>query len=157
MVQSLAGATLSIAITTGTTPDEQTSLPLDSTGFAALTWLDVGGVGSLPELGSTTNVLSYDTLDTTVTQKAAGVTDGGGGDIEIARNATDNGQIAMRTAGLTANNHKNYAFKITHANGDVQYNAGLLFGPRQPGGRVEDFVLEIFTFAANQEQVVVDA
>ena len=60
--------------------------------FEALEWIKIEEVGKLPESGSSTNIIKYDTIDTTVTQKAKGVTDAGGGTLEVAYNGTAPGQ-----------------------------------------------------------------
>lgn len=137
------------------------STPLDDTAFEALTYTEIKGVGSHGEAGSSTNILTYDTWDTDVIQKAKGMTDGGSPEIELGRIPNDPGQIALRAAAQT---NFNYAFKMerndpeTPVTGDptIIYNAGIVTGPRRPFGRNEDFDLEIFTLGFNQREVVID-
>lgn len=132
---------------------------LDRTAYEALTWVEVGGVGSIGELGRQTNVLTYDTWGESVTQKAKGMTDAGNADLEVARDAADPGQDVLRSV---ANNPDKYAFKLVYNDGSsgntgtTVYNRGLILGPRRPNGRNEDFILEIFTLAMVQEEIVVD-
>ena len=83
---------------------------LDQTEYEALTWVQVGNVGSVGETGTNTNVVSYDELATDVTQKGKGMSNAGDPIIECARNPTDDGQIALRAAALT---DYCYAFKFT--------------------------------------------
>lgn len=134
---------------------------LDQSGYEALTWTEIKGIGSRGETGRITNVLNYDTWDTPVTQKAKGVTDAGSPELELARIPTDPGQILLRAAAVVGNNN-NYAFKelradgTTSTNGTVIYNRGLVGGPRRPGGRNEDFDLEVFTLMFQQEEIVVN-
>jgi hypothetical protein len=134
---------------------------LDQTGFEALTWVEIKGIGNLGETGKSTNILTYPTWDTTVVQKAKGLTDAGSPTLEVARIPTDPGQTILRTAGAVGNNN-NYALKIVRAdgttsdNGTVQYNRGLVGGPTRPNGANEDFDLEIFTFGLQQEEIVVN-
>jgi hypothetical protein len=129
--------------------------------YEALTWVQVGSVGSRGEMGKITNILTYNTWDTTVAQKAKGVTDAGSAELEVARIPTDAGQIILRAAGAVGNN-QNYAFKEVRADGmgsnsgTIIYNRGLVGGPKRPGGRNEDFDLEVFTLALQQEEVVVN-
>lgn len=129
--------------------------------FGALTFTEVKGVGSVGETGVNTNILTYDTWDTEVAQKAKGISDAGSPVIEVARDPTDAGQIAMRTA---AAGNLNYAFKIekndkpsTNANatGTIIYNRGLVAGPLRPNGRNEDFDLLRFTLALQQKEIEV--
>jgi hypothetical protein len=121
---------------------------LDQAGFEALVWVQIKGVGNHGETGSSTNILNYDTWDTDVIQKAKGMTDGGSPEIELARIPDDPGQDILRTAAAT---NLNYAFKI-----EMNYNRGLVAGPRTPNGRNEDFDLEVFTLGLNQRQITVD-
>lgn len=133
---------------------------LDQSGYEALAWTEVKGIGSRGETGITTNILTYDTWDTAVVQKAKGMTDAGSPELELARIPTDAGQIILRGAGTVGNNN-NYAFKelradgTTTTNGTVLYNRGLVAGPTRPGGRNEDFDLEVFTLAFQQQEIVV--
>lgn len=133
---------------------------LTASTFAALTWVQVLGVGNLGETGSKTDILNYDTWDTSVRQKAKGITDAGSPTLEVARIAADAGQIALRAAALT---NFAYAFKImrndpaTVGSGTptIIYNRGLVVGPTRPNGKNEDFDLEVFTLGLLQLEVVV--
>lgn len=131
---------------------------LAKTDYEALTWVEVGSVGSIGELGKQTNVLNYNTLGETVVQKAKGMTNAGDADLEVARDAADAGQTILRTI---AGNPDKYAFKLVYNDGSngntgtVAYNRGLVLGPRRPNGRNEDFLLEVFTLAMIQEEIVV--
>lgn len=129
--------------------------------YEGLSWVEVRGVGNVGQTGKTTNVLTYDTWSDSVVQKAKGMTDAGSPELEVARIPTDPGQLILRAAGAVGNN-QNYAFKIlrsdgtTSTNGTVQYNRGLVMGPTRPNGRNEDFDLEVFTLAFQQEEIVVN-
>jgi nitrogen regulatory protein PII len=52
---------------------EVANAALNQAGFEALTWVQVGGVGSIGETGISTNPISYNTLETEVTDKAKGM------------------------------------------------------------------------------------
>ncbi|HRQ13085.1 MAG TPA: hypothetical protein PK205_07250 [Promineifilum sp.] len=123
--------------------------------YQALVWVEIKGVGNHGEIGANTNILTYDTWDTDVIQKAKGMTDAGSPEIELARIPTDAGQIALNAAAAT---NLNYAFRIVRNDvaflgGDptILYYRGLVAGPRYPLGRNEDFDLEIFTLGLNQK------
>lgn len=128
--------------------------------YELLTWVEIGSVGNRGETGKNTNMLSYNTWNTNVIQKAKGMTDAGTVEIEVARLPTDAGQIILRAAGAVGNNN-NYAFKELRSDGPVGgvgsvfYNRGLVGGPKRPGGRNEDFDLEVFTLGLQQDEVVV--
>lgn len=128
--------------------------------YEALHWTQVKNTGSIGETGTSTNVVSYDELETDVTQKQKGISNAGDPDIECARNPTDPGQIAMRAAGATK---FYYAFKVEKDDApqpgytnSVFYNRGLVTGPRRPNGRQEDFDLEIFSLGLIQKEIAVD-
>ncbi len=134
------------------TPDD-----LTRAGFEALTWIEVKGVGELGETGSQTNILTYDTWDTDVVDKAKGMTNAGDPTLEVAANLSDPGQIAMTAAALT---NMKYSFKIVRndpvtigGQGTTIYNRGLVTGPTHPNGRNEDFDIDIFTLAMVQREL----
>lgn len=140
-----------------TTPQQSDLVQAD---FEALVWVQVKSIGNVGETGSKTNVLNYNTWDTTVIQKAKGLTDAGSPTLEFARIPTDPGQIALRAAAKT---NLNYAFKMVRNDpatvggvGTVVYNRGLVMGPTRPNGKNEDFDLEVFQLALNQQEVVVN-
>lgn len=125
-------------------------------GFPSLTYVQVKKVGSIGESGINTNMLSYDTLDRDVTLKSKGLTNAGDPPIECAEDLADPGQIAMRAAGAVTVKDS-YAFKIERANGNVEYWRGLVAGPVKPGGRNEDFQLNVFTLGLNQVPITIPA
>ena len=139
------------------TPQED---DLTEAEFAALTWVQVSGVGSVGETGSNTNILTYETWDDEVVQKGKGLTDAGSPDIEVARDPDDAGQIILRAAAET---NFSYALKIegtdappgANSTPTIRYNRGLVTGPREPNGRNEDFDLEIFGTGLQQKQIKV--
>ena len=49
--------------------------PLSLADYSALTWVEITGVGNVGETGKSTNVLTYNTWDTAVADKAKGVTE----------------------------------------------------------------------------------
>lgn len=133
---------------------------LAQSDYESLTWIEVGAIGSRGEAGTKTNVLTYNTWNTQVAQKAKGISDAGSPELEVARLPADPGQIILLAAAAVGNNN-NYAFKelradgTTATNGTVIYNRGLVMGPTRPGGRNEDFDIQVFTLAFQQVELVV--
>lgn len=154
MADSNIGGKFYIGVDSGTSLAKPENVDLNKSGFEALTWLEVKNVGSIGETGTSVNVINYDTWDTTVTQKAAGIANAGDPDVEVAYTLTDPGQVEMRSAGTLANRVNNYAFKIEHTNGNIFYNRGKVMGARHPNGSPEDFQIEVYTLAMNQEEVI---
>lgn len=139
-----------------------TAQPADLTlqQFELLDWIEVKKVGRIGEMGTTVNIVSYNTLDTEVTEKGKGVANAGDPEIEVARVYDDPGQIALRDMGQT---NFNYAFKVVLPDAPTEnhtdtviYSRGLVVGPRRPNGQREDFELEIFSLGLNQREIVVD-
>lgn len=130
--------------------------------FEGLDWVEVKGVGSHGETGTTQNIVGYDTWDLLFQQKAKGIANAGDPEVELAKISGDPGQNILRTAGA-ASNANSYATKIVRNDavpggvGTTLYNRGKVVGPRSPNGRNEDFVLRIFQFGFEQEQIEVDA
>lgn len=139
-----------------TTPENEDLTDHAGDGFPSLTYVEVKSVGSRGEIGLNTNMVNYDTWGSVVISKGKGLTDAGGGDVEMLRVVADPGQIAMRAAGAPTN-HNNYAFKETLQDGSTRYYRGLVGGPRHPGGRNEDFDLDVYTLALNQPPLDVPA
>lgn len=150
---------ISVTAADGATPESQ-AVGLNQAAFEALDWTQVKHIGSITEMGTQENIVNYDELETDVIQKSKGLANAGDPTVECARTPGDNGQKAMRAAGLTK---LNYAFKITDddipsggTTPTTYYNLGMVTGPTRPGGRAEDFILEVFTLALNQREIVVD-
>ena len=128
--------------------------------YASLTWTLISKVGNVGETGKSTNVLTYNTWDTEVADKAKGITDAGSPTIEVAREPDDAGQEILRAAAAVGNNNK-YAFKEERADGPIGgtgtifYNRGIVAGPTRPNGGNEDFDLEVFTLGLVQEEIIV--
>lgn len=161
MANTNSGRKFYIACTVadGPIPDPQPA-DLTQTEYEALLWTEVKNVGSIGESGTQTNVVSYDELATEVTQKQKGISNAGDPTIEVARNPSDPGQIAMRAAAATK---YLYAFKTEDADApdadttnSVYFNRGLVAGPTRPNGRNEDFILEVFTLGLVQKEIVVN-
>ncbi len=144
-----AGSKLSICVT----PQNE---DLTETQFKALAYIQVKKVGSIGERGISTNIVNYDTLDTLVSMKGKGITNAGDPQVEMAEDLTDPGQVAMRAAGAP-DVPDAYAFKIEHTDGSIEFLRGLVAGPNKPGGRNEDFRLNTYTIALNQQPLDVPA
>ena len=134
------------------------SIDLDQGDYEGLTWVQIGHVGSVGEMGTSDNVVNYDELETDVIQKAKGLSNAGDPQIEVARTPDDPGQIILNTI---AGTNLDYAFKVEDNDGPagftntIYYNRGKVTGPSRPGGRAEDFNLQVYTLALNQREIVV--
>jgi hypothetical protein len=160
LLNSIAFANSNAASRIFVCPTPQNQI-LEKADYELLDWVEIKAIGNLGETGKNTNVLTYPTWDTSVVQKAKGMTDAGSPTLEVARIPTDPGQMILNAASAVGNNN-NYAFKIQRAdgttptNGTIQYNRGLVMGPTRPNGANEDFDLEVFTLGLQQEEIVVN-
>lgn len=133
---------------------------LSEADYASLDWTLISKVGNVGETGKSTNVLTYNTWDTEVADKAKGVTDAGSPTIEVARDPDDAGQEILRQAGAVGNNNR-YAFKEVRADGPIggtgtiYYNRGIVGGPTHSNGGNEDFDVDVFTLGFVQEEIIV--
>lgn len=145
-----AGKTISVAVDL----DPNTDIA-DAAAFAALTWVEVPGIGAFPELGRNEAIATYNTFKKM--EKGKGAPDFGGGDMEVKRISGDAGQIALRTAG-SKNLH--VAFKVVYdddtgaATGDftatTEYAKGVISGPRRGGSGDEDMILDVYSLGFTQ-------
>lgn len=135
---------------------------LDQAGYEALTFTQVGSVGSVTgAFGTTDNILTYNTLGTSVASKGKGVADAGNPVLEVERKSTDAGQLLLRTAGTVSDE---YAFKFdlgdnpSGLTNTIIFNRGIVSGPERGPAGVEDFILEKFNLGfSTQREIVVEA
>lgn len=133
---------------------------LTEADYNGLAWTLISKVGNVGETGKSTNVLTYNTWDTEVADKAKGITDAGSPTMEVARDPDDAGQEILRQAGAVGNNNR-YAFKEVRADGPlggtgtIFYNRGIVGGPTRPNGQNEDFDVEVFSIGFVQEEIIV--
>lgn len=153
-VNTIAGSKFYICATA------QASAPADASAFAALTWVAVGKIGKYPATGLEHNVVTYDTVDTTVSQKGKGVAKATDWEIEVSQDFADSGQDALRTAAATK---LSYAVKIERADkltsggaNSIEYNWGPVGGPTVSGGGPDEPVVQTFKVMTNMASIVVE-
>lgn len=86
--------------------------------YASLTWVEVGEITDMGEVGKTYNVVSYTALGTRQTKKIKGSYNNGTMALKLGRDTTDAGQTLMRV-GLDSDIA--YAVKITLQNSTTLY------------------------------------
>lgn len=121
--QTYAGASLSVSAAMPAT--------YDATGFAALTYTDVGNVESLSTLGRVFTDVSYNTLQQRGTVHLKGTFDYEQTETVIIINEDDAGQILLRDAEKL---DLQYSFKITFNDGSIKYFASLVWSYAEQGG-----------------------
>lgn len=113
----------------GTTIAVSTTLPATENvaGYGALTFTEVVGVGSIPEFGGESEVLTYVDVKDGVTQKAHGGRDFGGGTLSYRILEADAGQGILEDAD---DNQTTLAFKLTRSSGLIEYFQGIVTSSR---------------------------
>lgn len=136
---------------------------LDQAGYEALTWVEVTGKVSFPEMGITSNMVSRDLIEDEVTSFQKGYANAGQSDFEVSPDHDDLGQIELLAAGA-ATYRFSRGFKVEandklNATGTntIRYSRGKLSGPRINSGSGEDFDTEVYSVAFEQEPIIVKA
>lgn len=127
---------------------------LELAGFQGLSWTELPNVGNIGETGVSQSPTTFSTWGRQVVLKGKGEADAGNPEVTV---------LDLPSAGMTAflaaaasNNQDNYAFKIEWSDGSIEYNRGLVMGPRLPKGANSDFKRAVFTLANQQEPVFDD-
>lgn len=126
-----AGTTIAISAVAPATPD--------ATGYAALTYTEIGGVEQIGVIGATTNKVEFQPLKGPK-EKHKGSTDFGSLQPGMAHNETDAGQVLLRTAADPSNNAL-YSFKVTYPDGAKRYFQGRVFGYPENVGNADSIIM----------------
>lgn len=114
----------------GTIISVSTALPAteDSAGYAALTYTEVKGVASIPEIGPAASIVSQADLKDGIVRKAHGEIDNGGGTLQMREVSADTGQGMLKTA---QSGQATISCKITRANAKVEYFQAIVASYRK--------------------------
>lgn len=125
----------------GTTIDISAAAPatFDVTGYAALTYTNIGGVEQIGTVGATTNKTEFQPLKGPK-EKHKGSTDYGSLQPSLAHDDTDAGQTLLRTAAEPENNAL-YSFRITYPTGEKRYSQGRVFGYPENIGNADSILM----------------
>ena len=113
-----AGSTLAISAASPASPD--------ATGYAALTFTDVGQVEKIGSLGASFAKVEFQPLKGPK-QKFKGSADYGALQPSMAIDSTDAGQTLLNTA-ADDETQKLYSFKVTYPDGAKRFFQGRVFG-----------------------------
>lgn len=105
------------------------SLPAteDVAGYAALTWTEVKGVASIPEIGGSASVVSQADLADGVVRKAHGEVDFGGGTVQYRLINADAGQGVLAAAYGSKNI---ISGKVLRSTGRIEYFQCIIMSNR---------------------------
>jgi len=94
----------------------------DTTGFAALTWVDVGELSDLPAYGSEAALATHTPLKTGVVAKRRGSVNYGSVTLTLAVDSTDAGAAVLETiADAAAGSDASVSVRVTLVDGSIQY------------------------------------
>ncbi len=126
--------------------------------FEALTYINIGRIVTMPQIGITTNIVQQDYVNTAISQKQKGVLSGNDTEIVVGNDALDAGQDALRAA---AGTKANYAFVRTYTEvtgtgfvATKRYFRALVGEAMDAGGGVEDFENETFPIYINGQRPI---
>ncbi len=98
----------------------QHNTDLNQAGYEALTWVEVGKLVTLPQVGFEANIVTQNYVNTDFSADAKGFINGTASEIMVGRDPTDAGQVILRTA---ANTRHRYAFKRVYADAVAGFTA----------------------------------
>lgn len=96
----------------------------DEAGFAALTYTEVGEVGTIPTFGGQSQVSEFIPIKTGIVDKRVGSTNYGSSNLTIGNVFSDAGQVALKSAFDGANRGKVHSVKLVNAEiGTIYFTA----------------------------------
>ena len=127
----------------GTTIGISAALPAtyDQTAFAALTYTEIGEVSDLGEFGREYNVVKFNPLKDRRTVKRKGSFDDGTVQVQLAKAATDAGQILLKSA---VNSDASHSVKIVLQDGTTFYFTAQVSSSTVNVGNVDQITSSTF-------------
>lgn len=110
MIRTTAGSTIAISAAQPAT--------YDGTGYAALTYTEIGEISDLGTFGRKSNVVKYNTVKNRATTKRKGSYDEGTMTLKVGLDNADAGQILAKAAAASDND---YSLLVTLQSGDKYY------------------------------------
>jgi hypothetical protein len=128
--------------------------------FAAQSWVNIGGLTNLGELGDTAELITANLIALARTKKAKGTRNAGSMAIVAAHDAQDEGQVLFRAAELVENN---FAFKLVFNDAPVggtpseRYFIALVMGARNQFNEANNVMNLLGALEINSNIVMVEA
>ena len=132
---------------------------INQTAFAALTWVEIGKIVTLPQVGFEANIISQNYVNTDFSTDAKGFKNGTATEVVVGRDMADAGQDILRTA---ADSRSKYAFKREYTDTattspTIKYFRALVNSDLDAGGGGEEFDNETFGIKiTGQKPITVD-
>lgn len=130
---------MGINSTAGTTIGISSAAPatFDATGYAALTYTNIGEVTNLGALGRTYAEITHKPIANRAVKKRKGSYDEGKIPLTFAIDEDDAGQTLLQTA---SEDDDDYYFKITYQSGAKRYFPAQVMGFPETSGGVDDIL-----------------
>lgn len=127
----------------GTTISISAALPAtyNDTEFAALTYTEIGEVSDLGEFGREYNVVKFNPLKDRRTVKRKGSFDDGTVQVQLAKAATDAGQVILKAA---TNSDASHSIKIVLQDGTIFYFTAQVSSSTVNVGNVDQITSSTF-------------
>ena len=127
----------------GTTIGISAALPAtyDQTAFTALTYTEIGEVSDLGEFGREYNIVKFNPLKDRRTVKRKGSFDDGTVQVQLAKAATDAGQILLKSA---VNSDASHSVKIVLQDGTTFYFTAQVSSSTVNVGNVDQITSSTF-------------
>ena len=115
--------------------------------YEALTWVEIGKIVTMPQVGFEANVVTQNYVNTDFSEDAKGFKNGTASEVVVGRDPSDAGQDILRTA---AGSRNRYAFKREYADAmstmtaTFKYFRALVTSQLDAGGGGEEFDNETF-------------
>jgi hypothetical protein len=126
----------------------------DAAGYAALTFVEIGGPEQLGAFGASNEVITFQPLKGPA-EKHKGGTNYGAIQPSIAHDDEDAGQTLLRTAAEDQTDL--YAFEITFPSGAKRYFCGRVFGYPENVGAANSIIMANPSIEISTKVVKVDA
>lgn len=133
---------------------------LNTAGFEALTWVEIGKIVTLPQVGFEANIVTQNYVNTDFSTDAKGFVNGIATEVVVGRDPADAGQDILRTA---ANSRHKYAFKREYSDATssttatIKYFRALVSSDLDAGGGGEEFDNQSFGIKITaQKPITVD-
>lgn len=126
----------------------------NSTGFAALTWTEIGEVSEMGEFGRQYNLVTFNTLGDRRTVKRKGSYNDGTIACQMARVPDDAGQTILTTA---VNDDASYSIKIVLQDGTVFYTTAQIMSYTTNIGNVDQITSATVNLEIDNDIIEVQA
>lgn len=125
----------------------------DITGFAALTFVDVGEIETMSEFGGVSQIGTFNAISRIVTDKYKGAYDAGELSLGLAKDLSDAGQGVLEAGADPFAAEDVHSVKITDANGDILYFTCLIGSYTTNYGDVNSLVKSTASLAVNNKPI----